>query len=165
RPGGFEDHWICEYWDGQQQRWVGVDPQIDTLQKELFKLNFNPLDLPDGQFICGARAWQLCRQGQEEPGKFGIFQFNGMGFIRGNLIRDLAALNKMELLPVDFWGLMQRPDKPIPESDAAMLDGVARLITAEDPKLYEVYRWDEFRVPSRIYSFTPQGMVQVEIPV
>jgi len=34
-PGTCEDHWICEYWDSAQKRWVKVDPQIDPFQKSL----------------------------------------------------------------------------------------------------------------------------------
>ena len=37
----------------------------------------------------------------------------GYWFIAGNLVRDLAALNKVELLPWDDWGAMVGPDEPI----------------------------------------------------
>jgi transglutaminase-like putative cysteine protease len=41
-PGHFEDHWVAEYWHADQQRWVLVDPQLDTLQCEVLKIPFNP---------------------------------------------------------------------------------------------------------------------------
>lgn len=28
-PGKYEDHWVCEYWDGSEQRWKVLDPQFD----------------------------------------------------------------------------------------------------------------------------------------
>ena len=46
---------------------------------------------------------QLCRAGQANPDLFGVFDMHGMWFIRGNVVRDLAALNKVELLPWDCW--------------------------------------------------------------
>lgn len=33
-PGKFEDHWVCEYWDAAEKRWILVDAQIDALQRE-----------------------------------------------------------------------------------------------------------------------------------
>ena len=37
----------------------------------------------------------------------GVPENYGIGEIRGNLIRDLAALNKVETLPWDEWGRME----------------------------------------------------------
>jgi hypothetical protein len=31
--GGWDDHWVCEYWDRQAQRWHLSDPQIDQVLK------------------------------------------------------------------------------------------------------------------------------------
>jgi hypothetical protein len=28
-PGKFEDHWLCEYWNANQSRWILVDAQLD----------------------------------------------------------------------------------------------------------------------------------------
>jgi hypothetical protein len=49
----------------------------------------------------------MCRRGLADPLSFGVDGFPdnfGIGEIRGNLIRDLAALNKVETLPWDEWG-------------------------------------------------------------
>ncbi|MBN1994086.1 MAG: transglutaminase domain-containing protein, partial [Anaerolineae bacterium] len=40
-----EDHWITEYWDAEQSRWVLVDPQLDAIQREAFNISFNPLEM------------------------------------------------------------------------------------------------------------------------
>lgn len=53
-------------------------------------------------------AWRLCRAGQADPDLFGIFDLQGLWFIRGNVVRDLAPLNKMELLTWDCWGVIDR---------------------------------------------------------
>ena len=34
---------------------------------------------------------------EQDPEKFGIFDMHELGFVRGNLIRDVASLNKHDL--------------------------------------------------------------------
>jgi hypothetical protein len=29
KAGWYEDHWICEYWNDEQGRWIMVDAQLD----------------------------------------------------------------------------------------------------------------------------------------
>jgi len=100
-PGRYEDHWVCEYWNTVEQRWVLVDAQLDDLQMSRLAIPFDPLDVPRDQFIVGGRAWQLYRNGEADPNTFGIFDMGGPWFIRGDFVRDVAALNKVELLPWD----------------------------------------------------------------
>jgi len=137
-PDHFEDHWATEYWNQEQSRWVLVDAQLDTLQCDVLKIDFDILDVPRDQFIVGGKAWQMCRSGEQDPDKFGIFNMHGLGFIRGNLVRDVASLNKMELLPWDCWGviLAEKLDDP---ADLSLLDEVASL-SAEDVPDIEVLR-------------------------
>ena len=35
--------------------------------------------------------------------KYGIFDLRGLWFVAGNVMRDFAALNNMEMLPWDVW--------------------------------------------------------------
>jgi len=32
-PDHYEDHWVCEYWNAELQRWVLVDSQLDDFQR------------------------------------------------------------------------------------------------------------------------------------
>jgi hypothetical protein len=132
QDGLYIDHWVVEYWDQARQRWVLVDAQLDTLQSETLRISFDPLDVPRDQFIVAGRAWQMCRSGRADPAAFGIFDMSGLGFIRGNLLRDVASLNKVELLPWDCWGLMLKDQVDDP-SDLAMLDQLAALTAGDVP--------------------------------
>jgi len=85
-PDHFEDHWVVEYWNQEQSRWILVDSQLDELQRDILKIPFDTRDMPRDQFIVGGKAWQMCRSGQQNPSKFGIFDMNGLGFVRGNLV-------------------------------------------------------------------------------
>lgn len=64
QPDHYEDHWVCEYWHDQQERWVMVDAQLDPLQREKLGIAFDTFDLPQGQFLFGGEAWQLYREGK-----------------------------------------------------------------------------------------------------
>ncbi len=168
-PGHYEDHWVGEYWNAAQGRWVLTDAQMDALQSDVLHLPFDPLDVPRDQFITGGHAWQLCRAGQADPQTFGIHDMSGLWFVRGNLVRDVAALNKMELLPWDSWGLVyvEGGDEALSAADLAALDEMAALSGGDaagfDPiqRLYESS--DQWRVPPIITSFTPDGPVSVPL--
>lgn len=56
----------------------------------------------------------------------------GLPFIAGNLIIEFAALNKVELLPWDGWGMITGPFEPVADDAAAVLDEVAALATGDD---------------------------------
>jgi hypothetical protein len=61
-----------------------------------------------------------------------------MWFIRGNVVRDLLALNKIELLPWDGWGLVSQDERDLTADDMALLDRVAALTLVDDPPYAEV---------------------------
>lgn len=138
-PNHYEDHWVGEYWNAEQERWILVDAQLDELQRNVLKPSFDTTDVPRDQFLVGGKAWQLCRSGQADPDAFGIFDMHGMWFIVGDMIRDLMALNKIELLPWDGWGLMFGPEDPMPTGDdLALLDHIAELTLAGNEAFDEI---------------------------
>jgi hypothetical protein len=159
-PGKYEDHWVCEYWKADEQRWVMVDPQLDDFQREYRQITFNPLDVPPDQFLPAGKAYQMCREGLVDPDDFifGMFpDMHGPWFIRGELVRDLASLNRMELLPQDAWGLIEVEDQNLSEEDMALLDRVATLTLADNAsfaKVRSTYENDyRLRVPRIIRSW------------
>jgi len=74
------------------------------------------------------------------------------------VVRDLAALNKREMLAWDAWGIMHdwARDRSIPDAVAARLDAVAALIASSPPdwkEVREMYESDErLRVPAVVTS-------------
>jgi hypothetical protein len=150
-PGRYEDHWVCETWNARRERWVLVDAQLDDFQKEALGIPFDPLDTPRDQFWLAGRAWQACRAGEVNPDRFGIFDMHGLWFIRGNLVRDILALNKVEILPWDGWGLISAEDDALSDEDLALLDELAVLSLARDeawPRIRALFNQDDrLRVP------------------
>jgi hypothetical protein len=126
-PGHYEDHWMTEYWHAAEWRWVQVDGQLDTLQQEVLGIQFDPLDMPPGQFVTGGLAWQMCRRDEANPDDFGIFDMHGWDFVKNDLLLDVRALNKLELLPWDVCGLAAVPLEKCTPEQLALLDRAAAL--------------------------------------
>jgi hypothetical protein len=115
--GGFEthfspvrphDHWICEYWNPTQQRWIQVDAEIDSDLKQ---------------------KWN---------------------FVLSEMILDVMALNKFELLPWDTNKLSEKHIGQLSESDLALLDKVAHLIDEGDKAFPEIRRHYETKPSLRM---------------
>jgi hypothetical protein len=151
------DHEIVEWWDAAQGRWRLVDPQLSERHVAHYRIGFDPFDVPRDQFLVGGRAWQLCRTGEADPDTFGLApelpRPRGMDFVRGHVIQDLAALNKMELLRWDVWGLMQAE----PGTALALLDEVAERTQAPDgfADVRRLYDTPGLAVPARIRCLSP----------
>ena len=165
-PDHFEDHWVCEYWNNAQGRWVLVDAQLDAFQCSEMKIPFEPLDVPRDQFIVAGRAWQMCHSGLADPERFGIFDMHGLGFIRGNLVRDVAAINKVELLPWDCWGIIESPEPKSP-ADLALLDQLAGLTCGDVPDfetVRQLYKSDvRLHMKGTLHSYINGRMETIQI--
>jgi hypothetical protein len=157
-PDRFEDHWVCEYWSSAEGRWVLVDAQIDEVQRTMFNIDFDLLDVPRDRFVIAGDAWAQGRAGEVDPEKFGLsfVPEGGLWFIAENLVRDVAALNNMEMLPWDNWGVMPGPDEPLQDDLLAFFDRLAALTHAPDVSFAELrtlYEGDErLRVPKTVFN-------------
>jgi transglutaminase superfamily protein len=150
--GLFEDHWVVEFWDADQQRWRLLDAQIDEKQRGMFKIGFDLTDVPRDKFVVAGDAWDQVRAGQADPAKYGLSSINESGdwWIAANLMRDAAALDNIELLPWDVWGAMPEPEDKV---DEALFDELAAAV--REPSLPEVRRLlqdERLRVPDEVYN-------------
>jgi len=159
--GKFVDHWVAEYWNGA--RWVLVDPQMDEVQRKLFHIDFDPMDVPRNRFVIAGDAWQMCRDGRADPAAFGIMEMNGWWFIAGNVVRDLAALNNAVMLPWDVWGAM--PQTGV-EPDFARFDKLAALTLDPDAHfaaLRALYAFEDLRVPPVVFNAVLQRPDRIQL--
>jgi hypothetical protein len=163
-PGWFIDHVVAEVWDERERRWRLVEPEIDDgFVSEASGVAVDPLDVAPEMFLTGSRAWQAARSGGQDAERFVVApdlqipDTRGWLYLRHNLIHDLAALNKTEMLLWDQWGLMDTAD-PREPSHVGALDALATLTSGADPS------WDalraagdlaDFRVPPVVTSYSP----------
>lgn len=162
----YEDHWVVEYWNAAEKRWVMVDSQLDEFQRRVLPIRFNPWDMPPNKFIPAGQAFQVCRAGDADPQKFGIFKMRGLWFIRGDLARDFASLNKVEMLPWDGWGIMDDHDYQLPDEVMAFWDHIAALTldNRQFDAVRELYDGDErLRVPPVFHSYPGGGVRTVKL--
>jgi len=130
-PERFEDHWVCEYWHAEDERWVMVDAQLDDLQCKALGIDFNPLDLPHDRFITGGQAWIRCQSQGADPDLFGIFDLHGLDFVKGDLILDFLALNKLEFLPWDNFKLLAKSYDELNKNEKSLIDQIAQTSNRE----------------------------------
>jgi hypothetical protein len=129
-PGKHLDHWVGEYWDASERRWVLVDAQVDGGQRNAFAIDFDPLDVPRDRFLVGGDAWRACRTGAD-PMTFGVggTEMWGLTEVYGDLFQDLAALQKIELLPWGWYGLALDQTGM---AETALLDELAAISSQAD---------------------------------
>ncbi|GAA2135020.1 transglutaminase domain-containing protein [Glycomyces algeriensis] len=155
------DHWVAERWDGE--RWILTDAQMDPVQVKEFGLDFDPADVPRDKFVVAGQAWTAYRAGEldaEKCGLPGIPGESGPWWIAANLIRDVAALSNMELLPWDLWGAIPEPEDEIGPDLTALFDELAAA-TADPATAAEVrarYASDaRLRVPDQVRNALRQA--------
>ncbi len=77
--------------------------------------------------------------------------------LRRNLVRDLAALNKTEMLLWEDWGMLDSHTAPGPD-ELPVLDELATLTGRPSPPLADLrsaYRRPEFVVPDTVTTYSP----------
>lgn len=148
--GGFEtyhsqnahhDHWICEYWNSAENRWIKIDPELNDFLKKRWNINFNNLNLSQDVFLTGVEVWKLCRLGKKNPNHFGIKGdkwFGGWDFVLNEMVLDYMALNKIELLPWDGNKLSEKGIDRLKENDFELLDRASALAIAENDSFTEM---------------------------
>ena len=146
------DHWVVEYRDGDA--WQLTDPQIGR-------------DLTRDDFQDGPTAWNQCREGASAPAAYGNGELWGWDELRGSLINDVAALNKVE---VSGWYWCDRLkveplDQPHDELDAS-LDVLSFLAaTAESvetiKECFDLY--PELQPPADAVARLPAGVVELGV--
>jgi Transglutaminase-like superfamily len=133
--GFFDDHWVVEVWD-DDRGWYLVDAQVASAPTGTYTdADIDPLNVSRAAFLVGGQAWQECRTGSRDVERIGTSAagLTGMWEIQGNVIRDLANLNRVETLPWDEWGLIPTHYDQLDPADLDLLDRVAAISAAGGP--------------------------------
>lgn len=104
--------------------------------------------------IRSGEAWTGYRHGAIDAATFGVAGTENFGpaEISGNTVRDLAALNKVEMLPWDEWGQMTAAyaDQANPGYDE-LIDEVAAACASDNLRhVADLYAHPELRVPAKL---------------
>jgi len=121
----YESHWICEYWEAAERRWIQIDAQVNTI------------DMPEGRFVTAGEGWRRYRLGEAELKTFGVSRKSiGWDMVVHSVTKDAMALNKTELL---VWDVNPHWSKKPTASDIEVIDDAAALCREVDS------RWQELR--------------------
>ncbi len=171
-PGFNIDHEVAEVWDPAEGRWRLVDAELDDGHVDPTDgARVDPLDVPRDRFVVAGAAWRACRGGDADPQTFlvapdlDIELTRGWSYLRHNLVHDLAALNKIEMILWDYWGLMEQDRLSAGEEE--LLDRVAEMTVSADASFSELRRAYEnepaLRVPRTVTSYSPAVGGPVEV--
>jgi Transglutaminase-like superfamily len=133
--GFFDDHWVVEVWH-DDRGWYLVDAQVASAPEGTYTdADVDPLDVPRDAFLVGGQAWQECRAGSRDLDLIGTSAagLTGLWEVQGNVVRDLASLNRVEPLPWDAWGLIPVHYDQLEPADIDLLDTVAVVSAAGGP--------------------------------
>lgn len=142
-------------------------------QAEYFDGEWKLMDvsgLAQGEFVSAAQVWQDCRSGKTDPEQFTSATDKGMPLVLANLMLDIAAMNKQELLTWDRFSWSLRPLDEFSSRALNTLDKAAELLLAGEEgleELQELYDQEEgLQVPGAVRCnppLTPPHKAQVPV--
>lgn len=103
------DHWVCEVWDSDRDKWKLVDSDI-FLSQFILQIDFDPCDVPRRKFITAGKAWEMVRNDNANPDDFGIDSWWGISYIIDQIVRDLECIRNNERV---YWDLPEFFHNPI----------------------------------------------------
>jgi hypothetical protein len=157
-PEMYGDHVVAEYWD-PGRGWLLADAQIVDGHHGT---GLDPTDVPRDRFLVAGKAWQEIRAGRRDPERFGLvtpdLRLVGHWFVAGNIRLDLSALNKVETLLWDLWGIGAGGDGDMTDEIYDLYDMAARV--ADDEVVFEAARTlfaenTGLRTPATVLSLAP----------
>lgn len=134
------DHWITEYYDSNNNKWVLVDADMHCPDHDL---GFDINDIPRNKFIFGAEAYLGMRTGKyktdeiyyaSDPATLGL-----KASLRG-LFYDFHSLMNDEIIFLHLPKYIQDKDFELSETEYKELDNLATLLLDSDKNFDELLK-------------------------
>lgn len=129
------DHWITQYWNTQEDRWVTID-----VDGSWHKTGFDMYDMPDGKFDFPADAWLNVRQKKVNENHFkNAGGEEGLITIAWELFYDFHCLMNNEIIYLHAPAFTKL-DKfyKLSESKLKEIDKFATLMQKPDDNFYKL---------------------------
>lgn len=91
-PERIEDHWINQYWQESEQRWITIDVDTSFEQRP-----FDAFDMPSTAFDFAACAWLAVREGRAEANAYRFYGESALQELATQVVCDLHCLMNNEI--------------------------------------------------------------------
>jgi len=142
--GKSDDHWINQYWNDKESRWVTID--VDGSLEDYLK--FDPYDIPEGTFDFSPNAWLAVRSGKTDGQHFWNAGGNGgLIVVAWELFYDFHCLMNDEVIylhapEITHFGKFDKLSK----GKLAEIDSLAKLMQEPDNNFDKLKKiWEEKR--------------------
>lgn len=170
-PGWWIDHVVVEVWAGE--RWRMIDPELHPTFVAGDGARLDRLDLYPDRFMTASQAWLEARAGRLDPARVVVSpqlevpETRGWPQLAHNLVHDVAALNRVELLLWQDWGASLASDALAPDV-SAVLDQAAADTSGPEVPAAVVREWADhelFRVPDTVRQVDPLSIQFSQVDV
>ena len=141
------DHWVNQYWDRKENRWIAID-----VDGSFHNVGFDMYDIPEGKFDYSADAWLNVRQGKIDGNHFlNADGTPGLMAIGWELFYDFHCLMNNEVIYLHHPKIvMPGVFEKLSENELRKIDELAKLLQNPDEnfdKLQKIWKTDkEFRL-------------------
>lgn len=131
----YMEHWVNEYWDFHENRWVLAD--VDGYYEYEQRFGYSQFDLPRRKFVTASEAWLGLRKNTLDK-KLDLFSPNPLDGVCEYLFMDFHALMNNEIFysyqPLYLRGGLQT----LGEEELRELDYLAELLAEPDKNMEEI---------------------------
>jgi len=135
------DHWINQYWDGKEKRWISIDVDGSWSLNE----DIDPYDIPEGKFDFPAKVWLDIRSGKADEKKYwNALPDKGLIVVAWSLFYDFHCLMNSEIIYPHLPEMTIYKNFPNQtEKELKEIDDLAKLMLDPDKNLDKLEKvWD-----------------------
>ncbi len=125
----YMEHWVNEYWDFGESRWVLAD--VDGYYEYEPRFGYSQFDLPRRKFVTASEAWLGLRKGTLHK-KLDVFSSDPLEGICEYLFMDFHALMNNEIFYSYQPQYLRGGIRNLSEEELCELDGLAELLAEPD---------------------------------
>ena len=131
----YMEHWVNEYWDFNESRWVLVD--VDGYYEYEERFGYSQFDLPRRKFVTASEAWLGLRKNMLNK-KLDVFSPNPLEGVCEYLLMDFHALMNNEIF-YSYQPLYLRDGiQTLNENELCELDYLAELLAEPDKNMEKI---------------------------
>lgn len=131
----YTEHWVNEYWDFEEGRWILAD--VDGYYEYEQRFGYSQFDLPRRKFVTASEAWLGLRHNTLDK-KLDVFVPDLLTGVCEYLIMDFHALMNNEIFysyqPLYLRGGLQT----LSENELCELDHLAKLLAEPDKNMEQI---------------------------